>query len=100
MVKPTRYAGKPSRRKIKVEILGDEPKAKLPVSKTSPDEFVKRRTEVAEKDHAEFQTYLVDKEEADARKSAAAQVPVLAAPVEKKSRKLSRRTMLNVAVGT
>jgi thiocyanate desulfurase len=98
MVKPTRYAGKPSRRKIKVEILGDEPKAKPPVSKTSPDEFVKRRTEVAEKDHAEFQTYLVDKQEADARKSAAAPVP--AAPVEKKSRKLSRRTMLNVAVGT
>jgi hypothetical protein len=97
MVKPTRYAGKPSRGRAKVDIR-EEPKAKLPVSKTSPDEFVKRRTEVAEKDHAEFQTYLVDKQEADARKSAASLVP--AAPAEKKNRKLSRRTMLNVAVGT
>jgi len=97
MVKPTRYGGKPTRGKVKID-LREEPKAKLPASKASVDEFVKRRTEVAEKDHAEFQTYLVEKQEDDARKSAAAQVP--AAPVAKKSGKLSRRTMLNVAVGT
>ena len=97
MVKPTRYAGKPSREKAKVDVR-EAPKAKLPVSKVSPDEFVKRRTAVAEKDHAEFQTYLTEKQADDARKSAAAQVP--AAPVEKKAGGMSRRTMLNVAVGT
>jgi hypothetical protein len=97
MVKPTRYAGRPSRGKTKVDVR-EEPKAKPLVAKASPDEFVKRRTEVAEKDHAEFQTYLVEKKEDDARKSAASLVP--AAPVAKKSSKLSRRTMLNVAVGT
>jgi hypothetical protein len=97
MVKPTRYSGRPSRGKAKVDVR-EEPKAKPLVAKTSPDQFVKRSTEVAEKDHAEFQTYLVEKKEDDARKSAASLVP--AAPVAKKSSKLSRRTMLNVAVGT
>ena len=97
MVKPTRYSGRPSRGKARVDVR-EEPKAKPLVAKTSPDEFVKRRTEVAEKDHTEFQTYLVEKKEDDARKSAASLVP--AAPVAKKSSKLSRRTMLNVAVGT
>jgi thiocyanate desulfurase len=97
MVKPTRYSGRPTRGKARVDVR-EEPKAKPLVAKTSPDQFVKRRTEVAEKDHAEFQTYLVEKKEDNARKSAASLVP--AAPVAKKSSKLSRRTMLNVAVGT
>ena len=44
---------------------------KLP-AKSSAADFVKRRTEVEQKDHAEFQTYLAEKKEADARKAKAA----------------------------
>jgi thiocyanate desulfurase len=66
---------------------------KLPAKRSAAD-FVKRRTEVEEKDHAEFQTYLADKKEADARKAKAS------APAPTKSRGMSRRTMFNVAVGT
>ena len=69
---------------------------KLPVVKKSAADFVKRRTQVEEKDHAEFQTYLAEKKEADARK-AKASAPAAAPP---KSRGISRRTMLNVGVGT
>jgi thiocyanate desulfurase len=67
---------------------------KLP-AKNSAADFVKRRTQVEEKDHAEFQTYLAEKKEADARK---AKTAVAAAPT--KPRGMSRRTMFNVAVGT
>ena len=66
---------------------------KLPAKRSAAD-FVKRRTEVEQKDHAEFQTYLAEKKEADARKARAG----AAAPP--KSRGMSRRTMFNVAVGT
>jgi hypothetical protein len=69
---------------------------KLPVAKKSPADFVRRRTQVEEKDHAEFQTYLAEKKEADSRK-AKASAPAAAPP---KSRGVSRRTMLSVAVGT
>src|SRR4029077_16894285 len=67
---------------------------KLPAKRSAAD-FVKRRTEVEQKDHAEFQTYLAEKKEADARK-AKASAPA-AAPT--KSRGMSRRTMFNVAGG-
>ena len=43
---------------------------KLPAKRSAAD-FVKRRTEVEQKDHAEFQTYLAEKKEADARKAKA-----------------------------
>ena len=69
---------------------------KLPVAKKSPADFVRRRTQVEEKDHAEFQTYLAEKKEADSRKAKAG-APAAAPP---KSRGMSRRTMLSVAVGT
>ena len=55
-------------------------------------EDLHRRAEVDAKDHEEFQGYLAEKKEADARKKAAA------APT--KSRGISRRTMFNAAVGT
>src|SRR5882757_8280311 len=67
-----------------------------PVAKKSPADFVRRRTQVEEKDHAEFQTYLAEKKEADSRKAKAG-APAAAPP---KSRGVSRRTMLSVAVGT
>src|ERR1700722_8761958 len=66
---------------------------KLPAKRSAAD-FVKRRTEVEQKDHAEFQTYLADKKEPGARKAKAS------APAPTKSRGMSRRTMFNVAVGT
>src|SRR5260370_11525780 len=69
---------------------------KIPAAKKSPADFVRRRTQVEEKDHAEFQTYLAEKKEADSRK-AKASAPAAAPP---KSRGVSRRTMLSVAVGT
>ena len=59
---------------------------------TATFNIVRRRAEVDAKDHEEFQGYLAEKKEADARKKAAA------APT--KSRGVSRRTMFNVAVGT
>jgi thiocyanate desulfurase len=67
---------------------------KLP-ARSSAQDFVRRRIEVEEKDHAEFQTYLAEKKEADARKA-----KVAAATAPTKARGLSRRTMFNVAVGT
>ena len=67
----------------------------LPARKASIDEFLKRNAEVLEKDRAEFQTYLVAKQEAATQRARAAEV---AAPARKT--RMSRRTMLNVAVGT
>ena len=64
---------------------------KLPARATAAD-YARRRAEVDAKDHEEFQGYLAEKKEADARKKAAV------APT--KSRGVSRRTMFNVAVGT
>lgn len=64
---------------------------KLPARASAAD-YARRRAEVDAKDHEEFQGYLAEKKEADARKKAAA------APT--KSRGVSRRTMFNVAVGT
>ena len=64
---------------------------KLPARASAAD-YARRRAEVDAKDHEEFQGYLAEKKEADARKKAAV------APT--KSRGVSRRTMFNVAVGT
>ena len=64
---------------------------KLPARATAAD-YARRRAEVDAKDHEEFQGYLAEKKEADARKKAAV------APT--KSRGISRRTMFNAAVGT
>jgi thiocyanate desulfurase len=64
----------------------------LPARKGSIDEFLRRNAEVAEKDRAEFETYLTAKSESAAQKAAAA------TPARKT--RMSRRTMLNVAVGT
>ena len=76
-----------------IAIDGAEPK--LPARKASIDEFLKRNAEVLEKDREEFQTYLVAKQEADARKAKAR-----GRGAGPQDRGISRRTMLNVAVGT
>ena len=64
---------------------------KLPARAAAAD-YARRRAEVDAKDHEEFQGYLAEKKEADARKKAAV------APT--RSRGVSRRTMFNAAVGT
>ena len=64
---------------------------KLPARASAAD-YARRRAEVDAKDHEEFQGYLAEKKEADARKKAAV------APT--KTRGISRRTMFNAAVGT
>src|SRR5258708_33600460 len=69
---------------------------KLPAAKSSAADFVTRRTQVGERDHAGLQTYLAEQKEADRRKAKAG-APAAAPP---KSRGMSRRTMLSVAVGT
>ena len=63
----------------------------LPASKSQIDAFVRRQAEVAEQDHAEFEEYLRQKQAQNASKVGLK---------EKKKPRLSRRTMLNVAVGT
>src|SRR4029450_8756018 len=63
---------------------------KLPARAPAPD-YARRRAEVDAKDHEEFQGYLAEKKEADARKKAVAPT---------KSLGISRRTMFNAAVGT
>ena len=72
---------------------GTEPN--LPVRKASIDDFLKRNAEVLERDRAEFQAYLIAKQEAAVEKAKAAEAT---APAGKT--RMSRRTMLNVAVGT
>ena len=67
----------------------------LPARKASIDEFLRRNAEVLERDRAEFQTYLIAKQEEALEKAKATEV---AAPARKT--RMSRRTMLNVAVGT
>lgn len=64
-------------------------------AKVSAAEFVRRRTKVEEEDHAEFQTYLAEKKEVEARKALQTAV---AEPAKPKG--FSRRTMFNAAVGT
>src|SRR5215475_9608423 len=102
MTKPTRSATKPTDEKIEMELPPIEtppiePNASLPASQQKIDEFVRRRTEVTEQDHAEFQEYLRLKEEENARKG---EVVPAAEVEEKRKSRISRRTMLNVAVGT
>ena len=70
---------------------GAEPN--LPARKASIDEFLKRNAEVLEKDREEFQAYLVAKQAA----ATAAPAPQ---PAPARKTRMSRRTMLNVAVGT
>ena len=65
---------------------------KLPARASAAD-YARRRAEVDAKDHEEFQGYLAEKKEADARKAKAVAAPT-------KSRGVSRRTMFNAAVGT
>ncbi len=65
----------------------------LPARKASIDEFLKRNAEVLEKDREEFQAYLVAKQAA----ATAAPAPQ---PAPARRTRMSRRTMLNVAVGT
>ena len=66
--KPTKTK-KPQRGGPGVKVVSEV--GKLPVAKKSPADFVRRRTQVEEKDHAEFQTYLAEKKEADSRKAKA-----------------------------
>jgi len=91
MSEPTRPTVEQAGKKIDLErppIVSD---SNLPASKSQIDAFVRRQTEVAEQDHAEFEEYLRLKKEQAASKVALK---------EKKKPRLSRRTMLNVAVGT
>src|ERR1044071_128615 len=90
MSEPTRPTVEQAGKKIDLEnppIVSD---ANLPASKSQIDAFVRRQTEVAEQDHAEFEEYLRLKKEQAASKVA----------LKEKKPRLSRRTMLNVAVGT
>ena len=98
MNKPTKPATKPGQENIELEGPPLAPDAKLPAPQSQIDAFVRRRHEVAEKDHAEFQGYLRRKAEENARKQAEL-VPAAAVEEKRKSR-LSRRTMFNAAVGT
>ncbi len=75
----------------------DERTEGRPSHGSSTDAFVRRRTEVEGRDHEEFQAYLADKKEAEARKAKAA-VPTTLTPT--KSSRFSRRTIFNVAIGT
>jgi hypothetical protein len=66
----------------------------LPAAKTPIDEFLKRNEEVLARDREEFQSYLVAKHEQATHKAREE------AAMPKVKTKVSRRTMLNVAVGT
>ena len=68
--------------------------ANLPTAKNPIDEFLKRNEEVLARDREEFQAYLVAKHEQATRKAREE------AAKPKVKTKVSRRTMLNVAVGT
>ena len=97
MAKPS-TTSKSAEEKLELQVPPIEPEASRPAPKSQIEEFVRRRTEVAEKDHAEFQDYLRLKEEENTRQKG---MLVPAAAVEEKRRsRMSRRTMLNVAVGT
>ena len=66
----------------------------VPARNASIEEFLRRNEEVLEKDREEFKTYLVAKHEEATRQAKAE-----AAKPKTKTR-MSRRAMLNVAVGT
>jgi hypothetical protein len=68
MSKPTKPATKETQDRIELEVPSVEPDAKPPSLQSKIDEFVKRRDEVAARDHDEFQDYLRLKEEEQARK--------------------------------
>src|SRR5262245_1823355 len=68
MSKPTKPATMETQDRIELEVPSVEPDAKPPSSQSKIDEFVKRRDEVAARDHDEFQDYLRLKEEEQARK--------------------------------
>src|SRR5215475_9213424 len=91
MSEPTRPTVEQAGKKIDLESPPIVSDSNLPASKSQIDAFVRRQTEVAEQDHAEFEEYLRLKKEQAASKVALK---------EKKKPRLSRRTMLNVAVGT
>ena len=74
--------------------FSSESATRVPARQGAADAFVKRREEVAVKDREEFQTYLVAKEQADAKKKAA--TPAVA----EKKRGFSRRTIIGAAAGT
>src|SRR5512138_2907873 len=65
---------------------------KLPARASAAD-YVRRRAEVDASDHQEFQGYLAEKKEADARKAVAMMSPP-------KKWGFSRRSIFNAAVGT
>ncbi|MDP1841315.1 MAG: hypothetical protein Q8L19_22680 [Reyranella sp.] len=93
MVEPTRET--PTRTvatdtPIIAPIVTDDTEPSLPAHKASIDEFLKRNAEVLEKDREEFQAYLVAKQAA----------AIAAPPAPARKPRMSRRTMLNVAVGT
>ena len=48
--------------------IAPETPSQVPVIKGSIDDFIKRREEVAAADHEEFRTYLVEKQQLEARK--------------------------------
>ena len=98
MNKPTKPATKPGQENFELEGPPLAPDAKLPAPQSQIEAFVRRRHEVAEKDHAEFQGYLRLKAEDNARKQA--ELVPAAAVEEKRKSKLSRRTMFNTAIGT
>ena len=74
--------------------LEQGPESNLPTAKSPIEEFLKRNEEVLAKDREEFQAYLVAKHEQATRKAREE------AAKPKVKTKVSRRTMLNVAVGT
>ena len=97
MAKPS-TTSKSAEEKLELQVPPIEPEASRPAPKSQIEEFVRRRTEVAEKDHAEFQDYLRLKEEENTRQKG---MLVPAAAVEEKRRnRMSRRTILSVAAGT
>ncbi|WP_421996987.1 hypothetical protein [Reyranella sp.] len=84
--------GKPQRGAPGVQV---EPEGGRVPARVSPEEFVRRRTEVEQQDHAAFQTYVAAKADADARKAMAV---AMAAPTRRRG--FSRRSIFNAAVGT
>src|SRR5690242_8978929 len=62
-------------------------------ARASAADYVRRRAEVDARDHQEFQGYLAEKKEADARKAVALMPPP-------KKWGFSRRSIFNAAVGT
>src|SRR5438309_8255265 len=91
MSEPTRPTVEQAEKKIDLEGPAIVTDSNLPTSKSQIDAFVRRQAQVAEQDHAEFEEYLRQKQAQSANKVALK---------EKKKPRLSRRTMLNVAVGT